>query len=290
MGRFFYYIWFAMSANKPYPSILQGIILATVTILIFELSFILLARIITEQYSIDIKQDDFNRDVYTLVLYTVVIGATILYARSNRIKSRLNSPTRFKLFPTSIFFLGAIVILCSGIILELFFYYVPPSKTYIALMEERLGGGLFSIITTIIIAPILEEILMRGIILDGFLKRYNPSKAIIWSAIIFGLFHLNPWQGGTGIVIGLLLGWLYWKTGSLWLCITLHAFNNLIAVLFGTIADIDSMTLVEYLGLGKYTVAFVTALIILIGCLRYLHRHFRSQQVESIEITGELPM
>ena len=77
-----------------------------------------------------------------------------------------------------------------------------------------------------ITGPILEETLFRGIILDGFLKRYKPGKAIFWSAFLFGLFHLNPWQFIPGFTIGLILGYIYYKTRSLIPVILLHIVNN----------------------------------------------------------------
>src|SRR5690606_36763881 len=134
-----------------------------------------------------------------------------------------------------------------------------------------------SILAAVIAAPVLEEILMRGIILDGFLKRYNPAKSIIWSALIFAVFHLNLWQGVSAFTFGLLAGWLYWKTRSLSLCILLHAIGNGMSVMQYKAIGIISVT--EYIGLGRYTVALVTALILLIGCMRYLDIYFKKRQV-----------
>ncbi|WP_409994892.1 CPBP family intramembrane glutamic endopeptidase [Chitinophaga pinensis] len=43
------------------------------------------------------------------------------------------------------------------------------------------------------------------------LKRYPPRKAIVISALFFGLIHLNPWQALPAFCIGLLLGWVFTK-------------------------------------------------------------------------------
>lgn len=77
-----------------------------------------------------------------------------------------------------------------------------------------------------IAGPVLEEVLFRGIILDGFLSRYKPAKAIFWSSFLFGLFHLNPWQFIPGFLIGILLAWIYLKTRSLIPVILVHLVNN----------------------------------------------------------------
>jgi uncharacterized protein len=78
----------------------------------------------------------------------------------------------------------------------------------------------------VLAAPLLEEILLRGIIQDGLLRRYSPATAIVWSAVIFGVMHLNPVQTVGATVLGLALGWLYYRTQSLLPCIFLHFVNN----------------------------------------------------------------
>lgn len=86
------------------------------------------------------------------------------------------------------------------------------------------------VISLIIIAPIFEEILMRGIILEGFLNKYKTPTAVIASSLIFGLLHLNIPQFINATLLGLLLGIIYYKTKSLILCIVAHALNNAMAI------------------------------------------------------------
>lgn len=82
----------------------------------------------------------------------------------------------------------------------------------------------------VLLAPILEELIFRGIILKGLLTRYNPKYAIIISAIIFGLVHGNPLQMWGALVIGLIFGWVYYKTKSIGTTILLHFFTNFISL------------------------------------------------------------
>jgi len=82
------------------------------------------------------------------------------------------------------------------------------------------------------IAPaFMEEFLFRGLILDGFTANYSKSKAIVVSALLFGLIHLNPWQFFTGFLIGLALAWICIETKSIVLCVFIHFFNNTLYVL-----------------------------------------------------------
>ena len=78
----------------------------------------------------------------------------------------------------------------------------------------------------VLAAPLLEELIFRGIMLDGLLKRYKPLTSIVISSLLFGLVHLNPWQFVTGFVIGCFLGWVYYRTGSVGACILIHMSAN----------------------------------------------------------------
>ena len=87
-----------------------------------------------------------------------------------------------------------------------------------------------SVVTVCILAPVLEEMLFRGIILRSFLRQYRRSYAIVGSAALFGLAHLNIYQFAAGLVLGIVSGWLYERARSLWPCILLHAAYNSIIV------------------------------------------------------------
>lgn len=82
------------------------------------------------------------------------------------------------------------------------------------------------IIGAILIAPVAEEIMFRGIILKGLLTRYPPRYAILFSALLFGLMHGYPLLIWHAIIIGLILGWIYYHTKSIGTTILLHSFAN----------------------------------------------------------------
>lgn len=80
-------------------------------------------------------------------------------------------------------------------------------------------------------APLAEEALFRGLILRGFALRYGATKGVLYSALLFGLIHMNPWQLPAGLVVGVFYGWLTMRTGSLWPPIFAHFLHNLSATL-----------------------------------------------------------
>lgn len=83
----------------------------------------------------------------------------------------------------------------------------------------------------IILAPLFEEIIFRGIVLRGLLSTYSPKKAIIYSAVIFGIIHGKPLQIWGAMVIGLFFGWIYYKTKNIGVTILLHLVLNLSVLL-----------------------------------------------------------
>jgi len=78
----------------------------------------------------------------------------------------------------------------------------------------------------VIIAPIIEEMIFRGVIMHGLMRNYSKFTAVFVSALLFALFHLNPWQFPATFVLGLLLGLLMLRTRNIYLCIIGHATNN----------------------------------------------------------------
>lgn len=77
-----------------------------------------------------------------------------------------------------------------------------------------------------LIAPIIEEILFRGIILNGLLKKYSPAKAILFSSLLFSIFHGNLPQMFNALAFGILLGFIYIKTKSLYAVTFSHIIAN----------------------------------------------------------------
>ena len=131
-------------------------------------------------------------------------------------------------------------------------------------MELHPYPAIFSIA---IIAPIYEEIFMRGIILAGLLNRYSPKKAIIISALIFGISHFNVVQSVNAIVIGLILGMIYYKTNSLILCIAVHMTNNIFAMIMGGAK--------EYMGYSPNIISFFLGVVIFICSALLFFRYLR---------------
>ncbi|GAB4330219.1 MAG: hypothetical protein Kow0037_05810 [Calditrichia bacterium] len=112
------------------------------------------------------------------------------------------------------------------LILEPLVSLIPIPEFFKTLFEQAFTQEPLVILLIVIAAPLFEEWLFRGILLNGFLRLYTPAKAIVWSAVLFGVIHLNPWQGLPAVVLGALFGWLTYRSGSILPAIALHALAN----------------------------------------------------------------
>lgn len=127
---------------------------------------------------------------------------------------------------------------------------------------------IYLILTLCISAPIIEEIVCRGIILGGFLKKFSPNFSIFLSALIFAVMHGNIHQGINAFILGLFFGYIYYKTKSLYLTMFCHFINNTFVLLSSPL----DFTLIfdSYIGL---ILNLLLALIISIPLIRLIKRN-----------------
>jgi membrane protease YdiL (CAAX protease family) len=87
----------------------------------------------------------------------------------------------------------------------------------------------------LVLAPIAEELLMRGLVYARARTLLSPVGTIVFTALLFALAHLTPAGFGRPlslVPLALMLGWLRWRSGRLWPCILLHAWSNLATIAY----------------------------------------------------------
>ena len=100
-----------------------------------------------------------------------------------------------------------------------------------------------------LLAPLVEEMVFRGAILRSLLRwKENPWVGIVISALLFALIHMNPAQMPHAFLIGLLLGWMYYRTDSIVPGVVYHWVNNTVAYILYNIYPTPDLTLVELFG------------------------------------------
>ena len=145
----------------------------------------------------------------------------------------VNAPHFGQLHPVLFFLLSGIGMLALNVVFEPTTSFIPMPDFAKKVFEQAfLDSPLWDVIlATCILAPLLEEFLCRGMMLRGMLPQKGARKAILWSAFLFAFMHLNPWQSIPAFLIGLFMGWVYWRTHCLWATIFMHFLNNAVSVI-----------------------------------------------------------
>jgi membrane protease YdiL (CAAX protease family) len=139
-------------------------------------------------------------------------------------------------FPGAII-LGFVALLLGGAITHLLAGHHPVHQD-VAVMAGKVSPDMRILLALLVVcvAPFVEELVFRGVLLSGLASRMRIGWAMLVSAIVFGCVHLPDFKFAwypvpALILLGLVLAWLRVRTRSLWPSITLHAANNFFAVL-----------------------------------------------------------
>jgi hypothetical protein len=125
---------------------------------------------------------------------------------------------------------GAAMFLAAGGLLSLTAWLLPASwveafdvtRIFTGPRERRLVLALVASLA----APFAEEVAFRGYVLSALATRARPGPAILGTAALFALMHLDPVRLPAVLFMGVVLGWLAWRSGSLWPAVAAHAANN----------------------------------------------------------------
>ena len=95
---------------------------------------------------------------------------------------------------------------------------------------DTIGGLLLNMVVIALIPAIGEEMTFRGVLQQSLTRKMNPHVAILLSAAIFSFIHFQFYGFLPRMFLGILLGYMFYATGSLWTSILMHFFNNGTAV------------------------------------------------------------
>jgi membrane protease YdiL (CAAX protease family) len=194
------------------------------TIILFQMLFYPIVKIF---------ETTLGKELTSLISFVLTMGITFVIIHLKRINRQGTSSYDFGIGSIKILLLVcfATAAILIGITFPIISQIPMPDFIKKILLDNGSETGVYSFITIVIAAPILEELIFRGIILNGLLKSYSPLKAIIISSLLFGLVHLNPWQFIGASILGSLSGWVYFKTNKLTLPIIIHMTNNFLGFL-----------------------------------------------------------
>ena len=156
---------------------------------------------------------------------SIAIGALFIWKRYADV-----SPAYLRSRQWGVFFWCALAavgtIIPSAALQEL----MPALPDYLSGTFKAIMGHNFGYLTLCLLAPLVEEVVFRGAILRTLLRAFGSHwAAITVSALLFAVVHLNPAQMPHAFLMGLLLGWMYYRTGSILPGVVLHWVNNTVA-------------------------------------------------------------
>jgi sodium transport system permease protein len=111
-------------------------------------------------------------------------------------------------------------------------WIAPPPKEVVDQLRDALAPKdgsrslLMILLLTAVTPAICEEAFFRGPVLRGLSTRLPGAAAIVMTGFLFGLFHLDIWRLLPTSLLGVMLSFIAWRTGSLWPAVIAHATNN----------------------------------------------------------------
>lgn len=178
-----------------------------------------------------------NNNILGMTVISGILTVLILYLFFKLRKKQVQEEWRLKHFNVQSGILASVVAFSFSFLFALVTYNIPIENAQMISDSVKyynevlpLFGTLMMVVNLLVIAPIAEEIALRGIVYTRVEKTTNAITAIIVSAILFGLMHFMA--GGVILVIGTMLmalvfGYVFEKFRSLWVCIIAHAATNL---------------------------------------------------------------
>ena len=245
--------------HETFPNIFEAAVLVVVLILI---EVVVAALLGSAHLFADLNPQDVSLIVTVAgngVLFVGLMAYKALGYRALFHPTRTSAAAMLGVLVVPIALIVPGLVLMAGALNSIVIWLVPMSADEVAFLQTMMSASVASTLFGCIAAPVLEEMLFRGVILRSFLRQYSRTGAILWSSAIFAIAHLNVYQAATALAIGIVSGWLYERCRSLWPCIVLHAlYNTLVTVLF----NLDSSDAASAIDTAGYAaMAFVAAIV-----------------------------
>lgn len=159
--------------------------------------------------------------VYSGSMVLSLVGV-LLYRRMRGGKAHVLAHSKAGFDPSRL--LGLFVVMIAAqVVLE-------PLTMMMPEVSPMIGRGFFTILVSVVFAPIFEEVLCRGIILESFRSKYGVFAGLIVSSLFFGVIHGQITAMLNATILGLVLGYAYIRSNSIFSVIILHALNNALAL------------------------------------------------------------
>jgi uncharacterized protein len=194
---------------------------------------------------------------------TAVIGAALSRERlADRLRTRV-AGVRWALLPATVLGILALSNVLDGLLSLLGLADQGTLKLMTDVIGSARGGELALVLAVVALgAGLAEELFFRGFLQTRLAQRFSPAVAIALAACCFGIMHLDPVHSPVAALLGLYLGWITERAGSIVPAIVAHVVNNSMAVLGARFPLPDSDTL-RFALLGISTVVAIAVVVLL---------------------------
>ena len=153
-----------------------------------------------------------------------------------------------------------------------------PLKDYLPGDERVFGDGVYTLLTIVIISPIMEEIIFRGRLYNLLGHTASPFMAAFLSSFVFAAIHMQPIIIIDGFLSGMLFSYMYLLKRSIILPILLHICNNMIA--YGLqILSYAGKPLMEYIGSEHYYMPlYITSSALVLVFVAFMAKRFYKER------------
>lgn len=211
----------------------------------------------------------------------LIYALTTLYERAEfqGIRPVMRSKRGFD--PTAVL-MGVVLLVAISITLW-------PLRDYLPADSRSYGDGAYTILTIVLISPIMEELIFRGRLYNLLGHTASPFMAALLSSLTFAAVHLQPIVILSGFLSGMLFSYMYLLKRSIMLPIILHIFNNMIAY---TLQELTyaGKPLMEYIGKEDYylTLYIVAASLVLLFIVFMVRRFYKEYKLTKRRAAGEM--
>ena len=219
-----------------------------------------------------------------LLIVSAVVSAAITIALFLWKKYTLVSPKYIRTWPWMVFIFAVLASIGTIIPSELFQEQLPELPNVVKEELTMIMNSPYGFFVVGLLAPFCEELVFRGAILHSLLDwskerigwLSNHWTMIFLSALLFAIIHFNPAQMPHAFLVGTLLGWMYYRTGSILPGVALHWANNSIAFVLCNILPDPDAHLITLLGSQqKVIMALIYSLCILLPSIYMLNKQMK---------------
>jgi len=269
--------------KKEFPEPLEALMLVLLT---FGVIFFLTLSIAVISALINLNNSVINSDLILINLSGVLFLLVPIYYVKVR-KYNRQSLFRLNQINKDTIILSIIIGVAMAIVgdeLDRLIQIIIPTPEWFLKVLQSLKAETFSewfllITGGVFIAAISEELLFRGFLQVSLEKKGDVTKAVLLSSLCWTFIHMNPFWAIQIFIMGVIIGFIAWRTNSIIPCMIIHATNNFLSLLTLNFNLEEEM---EWYSMGDHVspLVILPALILIIWSIRRITDMYKFKTVE----------